>query len=326
MNKITLAICNYNKEKYLEETLTSIVNQTFQEFDLLITDDCSSDNSVRIINNFFKIHERRHKVVTFDINKGIAAARRYVVKNTNTKYILFVDGDDCPYPTLVEKMFLKIESDRDLMAVGCYHHYINSNSKKIGGGLFLGSKTKEEFYIKAKNKKLVFMQPTAIINREDLLNVNEKNITGFTDARHNSIRFQDLVEDLDLWTRMSDRYIENKAIIVIPEVLNRYRKTDQSISANSFGMVLRMRHIKSNLLLRRAGKKEKAYEDFYRDLTQKELKLLKLNAEAADCLRNGVYFLKKGKIYNGIKSLIKSIWAEPGYLWQKIKSNSGLLK
>lgn len=326
MNRITLAICNYNKEQYLEETLESIINQTFQDFDLLITDDCSSDNSVTIINDFFKKHQRKHKFVNFDVNIGIAAARRYVVENVKTKYILFVDGDDCPYPTLVGKMYSKIESDQDLMAVGCYHEYINSKSKKIGGGLFLGSENKEDFYVKAKNKKLIFMQPTAIVNREDLLKVGGTNIAGFTDVRHKSIRYQDLVEDLDLWTRMSDRYIENKAIIIIPEILNRYRKTDQSISANSLGMILRMRHIKLNLILRRSGKKEKSYEEFYNDLTQDEIKSIESNSIAADCLRNGVYSLKKGEIYNGIVYLIKSVVAEPRYLWQKIKSNSGLFK
>lgn len=322
-NDITLAICAYNCENYIEETLSCIVNQTYQYFDLLIVNDCSTDNSKDIINQFFKKNPREYSLIDFETNKGLAAGRHFVENQVQTKYILFVDADDCPYPTLVEKLYNKISSDEDLMAVGCYHEFIDNNSKKIGGGIFLGETTKEAFYLKAKNKKLIFMQPTAIINREVLLKVGGRNVQGFFEGKP---RYQDLCEDLDLWTRMSDLYTEGKAIIVVPEVLCRYRKHEQALSANSLGMVLRMRHIKTNLLLRRAGKIEETFVEFYNSLTEKEMAQLNRKSKAADCLRNAAFLLKKGKVISAMKNIAQSVWAEPGYLWQKIKSNSGLFK
>ncbi|MDB4225825.1 glycosyltransferase [bacterium] len=323
MNNLTVAICAYNCEQYIEETLTCILNQTYQNFDLLIVNDCSTDNSRQLIESYLKVHKRAYTLVNFNVNKGLSAGRHHVENLVQTKYILFVDADDCPYPTLVQKLYNKISNDNDIMAVGCYHEFIDYKSKKIGGGIFLGETTKEGFYLKAKNKKLIFMQPTAIINREALLKVGGRNVQGFFEGKP---RYQDLCEDLDLWTRMSDLYTEGKAILVVPEILCRYRKHEQALSANSLGMVLRMRHIKKNLLLRRDGAKEKTFIDFYNALTEKEMAQLKQKSKAADCLRNGAFLLKKGKVFSAFKNIIQSIVAEPGYLWQKIKSNSGLFK
>jgi len=323
MNDITLAICAYNCEQYIEETLESILNQTFQAFDLFIVNDCSTDNSVTLIETFLKTHKRKYTLINFDVNKGLAAGRSYVENNVQTKYILFVDADDCPYPALVEKLYNKIANDDDIMAVGCYHEFIDSKSKKIGGGIFLGEISKENFYLKAKNKKLVFMQPTAIINRDVLLKVGGRNISGFFEGKP---RYQDLCEDLDLWTRMSDLYHEGKAILVVPEVLCKYRKHEQAMSANSLGMIIRMKHIKKNLLLRRAGKKEITFINFYNSLSDTEIIDLKNRSKAADYLRNGVFLLNKVEIFKGMKSVLISIFADPAYLWEKIKANSGLYR
>lgn len=323
MKDLTLAICAYNCEQFIEETLTCIINQTYKDFDLMIINDCSTDNSKDIIEQFFLKNPKEYTLVDFEVNKGLASGRHYVENHVKTKYILFVDADDCPYPTLVEKLYNKIESDADLMAVGCYHSFIDKNSKKIGGGIFLGAKTKDEFFKKAYHKKLIFMQPTAIIKRDDVLRVGGRNISGFPEGKP---RYQDLCEDLDLWTRMSDLYSENKAIVVVPEVLSRYRKHELALSANSLGMILRMRHIKSNLILRRAGIKEKSFTDFHNTISSKEMQSLKANAKSADNLRNAVFCFKKGNLFKGLNHLVQSVISEPSYIWQKLKSNSGLFK
>ena len=323
MNNVTVAICAYNAAKYIEETLTCIINQKFQKFDLLIINDCSTDNTRELVINFFKKHPRQYSLVDFDVNKGLAAGRYFVEHHVTTKYLLFIDADDCPYPNLVEKLYNKISSDDDLMAVGCYHEFIDSVGKKIGGGIFLGATSKEAFYDKARRKKLIFMQPTAIINREALISVGGRNIHGFFDGRP---RYQDLCEDLDLWARMSDLYVNGKAIVVVPEILCRYRKHEQALTSNSLGMILRMRHIKTNLLRRRAGQAELTFVEFYNSISYKEMVELKHKSKAADCLRNGVYLAKKGNFIDAVSNILQSVWADPGYLLQKIKANSGLFR
>ena len=318
MTNLTLAICVYNAEKYIKETLESVMAQTMQDFQLLIVNDCSTDNSVTIIEKFFKENPRQVEVVNLPVNGGLSAGRRYVEENATTKYIMFVDADDCPYPTLVEKMYNKISSDNDLMAVGCHLEYMDSKGGKMQGGIYLGETTKEGFYEKAAKEKLIFMQPTAIYNREIALSVGGHNITGFPSGKP---RYQDLCEDLDLWTRMSDLYTQGKAIIVIPEVLCRYRKHESAMSADSIGMILRMRHIKKNLKLRRRGEKELTFIEFRDSLSPQEINKLEKDAKAANDLRQSYYALKKGRLFTFIGKLASSIYNNPSYLADKIRHN-----
>ena len=318
MTNLTLAICVYNAEKYIKETLESVMAQTMQDFHLLIVNDCSADSSVAIIEHFFAENPRQAEFISFEENRGIGYARHFAERKATTKYMMFLDADDVLYPNAIETMYEKITSDNDLMAVGCYLEYVNEKSKKIGGGLFIGEKTKEEFYEKAKNRKLIFMQPTAIYDRELALSVGGYIVDGYPEGKP---RYQDYCEDLDLWTRMSDLYTQGKAIIVVPEVLCKYRKIGNGLSANSYNMILKMRYTKKNLLLRRDGEKELTFIEFYDSLTPKEIKKLKREAKAADALRNGVFYLKRKNVFKAAWEITKSICYRPGHIFDKLKHN-----
>ncbi len=323
-NVITLAICAYNAEKYIGETLRGVIAQSFQAFDLLIINDCSTDETIATIKQSLDGSGREYKIVNFEQNLGLAAARAYVEKNTTTKYIIFVDADDIPLPTLVEKLYNKITSDSDLMAVGCYQRFIDENGRKIGGGLFIGSKTKEAFFEKSKNEKLIFMQPTAIIDREVANSVGGHNTSGFPNGKPH---YQDLCEDLDLWCRMSDLYAEGKAIVVVPEVLLMYRKhSDSIISKSNLNMQLRIKHIKTNLKRRRKGECELAFTEFINLITPEQKRCFERKSNTTIALREGVTLLMQGDIFKGSLLIIKSFFMNPRYFWQKVKANSGLFR
>lgn len=319
---LTLAICIYNAERYIRETLESVMEQTMQDFHLLIIDDCSTDNSVNIVKDFFIKNPYQYELIRFEKNQGIGYARHFAERHANTKYMMFLDSDDYLKPEAIETMYRKMVSDKDLMAVGCYLEYMDENGMKMGGGLFLGETTKEGFYEKAKNKKLIFMQPTAIYDRKLALSVGGYVIDGFPEGKP---RYQDYCEDLDLWTRMSDLYIEGKAIIVVPKVLCRYRKGN-GLSASSFNMILKMRYTKTNLLRRRSGEKELTFIEFYSGLSAQELKEYQREAKAADALRNSVFYLKRKNIIRAIGLMLQSIWYKPSYIFDKLKHNSGFKK
>ncbi|MBP3716692.1 MAG: glycosyltransferase family 2 protein [Paludibacteraceae bacterium] len=314
---LTLAICMYNAERFISETLQSVMNQTMQAFDILIIDDCSTDNSVQLVNKFFDNNPRQYKLVRLEENRGICHARHYAERNAQTPFMMFLDADDILLPKAIEKMYKKIEEDDDLMAVGCYLDYIDKNGKKIGGGLYLGEKNKEDFIDKASRKKLIFMQPTAIYRREYSLKVGGYIIDGYPQGKP---RWQDYCEDLDLWTRMSDLYKEGKAIVVIPETLCLYRKST-GLSSNSFYMILKMKYTKSNLLRRREGMNDLTFEDYYSAIPEAELKKIKREAKSADALRNGVFLIKDGNPFKGAWQVLYSVLLNPSYIFEKIKNN-----
>lgn len=320
--ELTLAICLYNAERYIVDTLQSVIRQNMQDFYLLIVNDCSTDRSLEVVEQFFAKYQRQYELVSFKQNQGIGYARHFAERHATTPYLMFLDADDILKPDAIETMYRKITSDKDLMAVGCYLEYMDENGKKMGGGLFLGETTKEGFYEKAKNKKLIFMQPTAIYDRELALSVGGYVIDGYPEGRP---RYQDYCEDLDLWTRMSDLYTKGKAIIVVPKVLCRYRK-GSGLSSSSFNMILKMRYTKTNLLRRRNGEKELTFIEFYNKLSPQELKGYQRDAKAADALRNGVFYLKRKNLVRAIGLVLQSIWYKPSYIFDKLKHNSGFKK
>ncbi|WP_034044734.1 glycosyltransferase family 2 protein [Wocania ichthyoenteri] len=80
----------YNKEKYIEDTLRSVLNQTFQDFEVIIVDDGSTDNSVEEVN---KVEDSRISIFTIE-NQGVSHARNFGISKASTNYIAFLDADD----------------------------------------------------------------------------------------------------------------------------------------------------------------------------------------------------------------------------------------
>lgn len=93
MAKVSVVVPVYNAEKYLKKCLDSLVNQKFDDYELILVNDCSSDSSKEIINEYKKRHEY---ICVYDNaeNKGLSYTRNYGVEKASGDYILFVDSDD----------------------------------------------------------------------------------------------------------------------------------------------------------------------------------------------------------------------------------------
>lgn len=317
---LTLAICMYNAEQYIEETLQCVMAQTMQEFHLLIVDDCSTDGSVELVKSFFEQHPRQYQLIRLEQNKGIAYARNYALHISDTKYLIFIDSDDLPLPQLLETEYKLLTSDPKIMAVSSWLQYIDKNGNKIKGGLFIGDTEKDTFKLKAERNKLVFLPIQTMFERECAIRVGGFCCEGFPKGKP---RYMDYCEDLDLWTRMSDLYVEGRAIVTIPKVLYKYRKID-GLSSNHFNMIIKMRYVKKNLLLRRSKQKELTFVEFMNQLTSQEYNKLEKESAAADNLRNGIFYLRERKLLKALVLITKSVWCNPSYILEKLKYNFGL--
>lgn len=92
----------YNSADYIAETIESIQAQTYSNWELLITDDCSTDNTVDIIQQYTKT-DNRIKLFRLDKNSGGGVARNNSIKQANGRYIAFCDSDDKWHPSKLEK-------------------------------------------------------------------------------------------------------------------------------------------------------------------------------------------------------------------------------
>jgi len=83
----------YNSEKLISETIESVASQSYKNFEMIIVDDCSSDNGVNIVKKYQK-NDDRIKLIKLSKNSGAAVARNTAIKNAHGRYIAFLDSDD----------------------------------------------------------------------------------------------------------------------------------------------------------------------------------------------------------------------------------------
>lgn len=108
MIKISVVMPVYNKELYLEKTLQSILNQTYKNFEIIIVNDGSTDNTKQICDEYAKKDSR---ISVYHIeNGGVSNARNIGLKYVTGEYIQFIDGDDCINQGIFEKYISILES------------------------------------------------------------------------------------------------------------------------------------------------------------------------------------------------------------------------
>jgi len=124
-DKISIIIPTYNREKLLIRSIKSILNQTYQNFEIIIVDDFSKDNTKNIINIF---NDNRIRYIRLRKNKGASFARNIGIKKATGKYISFQDSDDIFHFDKLEKQInnlIKHDSDFDFCKI-CVH-FSNNN-------------------------------------------------------------------------------------------------------------------------------------------------------------------------------------------------------
>ncbi|WP_029906224.1 glycosyltransferase [Prevotella sp. 10(H)] len=123
--KVSVIVPNYNHEKYLRQRIESILNQTFQNFELILLDDCSTDNSREIIREY-AVSEKVTYTVFNDINTGSTFAQwRKGLSLARGKYIWIAESDDYSELTFLEKMVPLIESDPDCNITFCCSYAVD---------------------------------------------------------------------------------------------------------------------------------------------------------------------------------------------------------
>lgn len=119
--KVSIIVPVYNTEKYLRRCLDSLVNQTIEDIEIIVINDCSPDNSKEILKEYEKKYKDKIKVFHNKTNKGIGYNRNYAIKKATGEYIGFVDSDDWVNETMYDKLYKKAKED-SLDLVLCNFH------------------------------------------------------------------------------------------------------------------------------------------------------------------------------------------------------------
>lgn len=114
----------FNREKFIGEAIVSLLNQSISNFELLIVDDGSTDNTQAVITSF---KDDRIKLFTHKVNKGVSAAYNLGLRNAEGFYIARMDSDDISVPDRLEKQMLYLESNPHISICGCWVKFMDSN-------------------------------------------------------------------------------------------------------------------------------------------------------------------------------------------------------
>ncbi|TAH19339.1 MAG: glycosyltransferase family 2 protein [Cytophagales bacterium] len=126
--KVSVIMPVYNAEKYITTAVESILNQTFQDFELILIDDCSTDASVQIIK---AIQSSKIQLLHTPQNSGAAASRNLGIAAANGEYIAFLDADDWAYPQRLQKQVDFLDKNPAIGVVGTWTEIIDENGKLI---------------------------------------------------------------------------------------------------------------------------------------------------------------------------------------------------
>lgn len=178
----------YNKEKSIKSTLESVLNQSFPEFEILVVNDGSNDNSKDVV---LSLSDSRIRLINKE-NGGVSSARNTGIENANYEWIAFLDGDDLYHENFLENIHYLINSYPQAEVYFTGFAQINSKTTYKSVHSFPGEGYIDN-YFKAVNLigKTIISSSSVVIKKSRLKSVNGFN-TKLTRG-----------EDLDLWERLS---------------------------------------------------------------------------------------------------------------------------
>lgn len=224
--KITVLMSVYNtKEEYLREAIESILSQTMREFEFIIINDASNDQTINILDQYtddriLRIDNEVNLGLTVSLNKGLSVARG--------KYIARMDSDDISYPNRLELQYNYMQSHPDVAILGGWTKSNGKISKYQGHASSKWRKTRMLI------ENVGIAHPTAFMR------------TGFL-KKHNLVYDESIKksQDYDLWTRC----LEHGDIAICPHVVLEYRIHDEQISIrNTDEQVMAKKQIRTRLL------------------------------------------------------------------------------
>jgi glycosyltransferase involved in cell wall biosynthesis len=202
MPKVSVIIPAYNAMTYLPETLKSVFKQTFNDFEVIVVNDGSSDNIEQWAS---EIKDPRFKLVS-QKNQGLSGARNTGINHSQGEYIAFLDADDLWEPTKLEKQVRSLEANSKAGLIYTWVAYVDERGEPTGR--IVKNNAEGDVWQKLTECNIIECGSVAMICRHcfEAVGVFDRNI--------------DAAQDWDMWLRIATYY----PFAVVKEPLVRYRQ------------------------------------------------------------------------------------------------------
>ena len=130
MDKISIVVAVYNAEKTLKKCVDSLLNQTYNNIEIILVNDCSNDNSLDICNEYSKANDNV-KVISNERNSGVSDTRNNGIDNSTGEYICFVDSDDYVESNYIEVLYYYYQKYNTVPICGFVYHDEYNHAKPV---------------------------------------------------------------------------------------------------------------------------------------------------------------------------------------------------
>lgn len=213
-NKISIIMGIYNGSKFVRDSIDSIIKQTYENWEFIICDDCSSDNTIKIIEEYAQ-KDNRIKIIKNKKNLGLAATLNKCLEYCTGEYIARQDDDDISLPIRLQKQINFFNENKQYDLVGSRAYLIDTDNNVWGSSVVPVELPTAKNLLNGP----CFIHPTVMIKKSVL-----KELNGY-DAK--ALR----VEDYDLWFRF---FSKNYKAYNMQEELIQYRLDTHSYSKRKY--------------------------------------------------------------------------------------------
>lgn len=234
---ISIVVPVYNAASYIENTVQMVLQQTYQDFELILVDDCSTDNSAALLENLMtQRQDARLHLVRKERNEGAAAARNTGLDRATGRYIAFLDADDVWLPNRLEAGLRFMEEKKAGFVFSAYE-FGDEQAKGTGRIVHVPEKLT---YRKALSRTIIFttttLFDTAIVPKELIrmpLVPSEDTATWWQILRNGYVAYG-LDKVLAIYRRPAKSLSSNK-FVAMQRIWNLYRKQEKlSLFSSSF--------------------------------------------------------------------------------------------
>jgi len=287
--QISVVIPVFNGEAFLAEAIDSVLNQTYQDFELILVNDGSTDNSLKIMQNYAAI-DKRIKIISQE-NQGRCEAFNRGLNASKSEWVARLDADDVFLPNKLEKQVDFIKRNPQTVLVGTQGYHIDKYGRKLSLMGIDGPFTQSEYetYLR-QNKPIFFIASSVLMRRDKVLAVGG--------MRKEMLQ----AEDLDLWNRVAE---QGGTCLKIPEPLVLYRIHEGSISTRDY-LAQRMYYkwVRDCMIARRSGQQEPSLAEFL-EIRKRRPWYKKINSFRKDY---GKYFYRMAALNYAMKKYVKCIF------------------
>ena len=212
---VSIVIGAYNEEETIADTLQSLLGQTFSDFEILVVDDGSTDDTRRIVERF---DDQRVNLIANETNLGLPRSLNRGISHAEGTYIARADADERSLPTRLQRQVDVLETREEVQVVGCWYRVIGREEERIAD---IEIPLERSFDVDDLLKEGPGIAHGSVMMRKEAVVTVGRYREQFT-----------LAQDYDLWLRMAEEFGPG-FVHVVPEVLYERRLSADQMAKRS---------------------------------------------------------------------------------------------